>query len=134
MRSMRAQVSTIAVMLLIAGAGAYGQRKSKDKQAGYDRAARATPVHPAIVYVAADDNASHIAEVLPGHEVVVMERNGDWVRVFANTDEEVSRSQDAPVFGNEAAAVPVSGWMQSPGVVSGCGRLPVHGYLSHRAH
>ena len=28
------------------------------------------------------------------------------------------RSQDAPVFGHEAAAVPISGWMQAPGVVS----------------
>jgi len=43
-------------------------------------------VHPAIVYVAEDDTAQHIAEVLPGHEVVVIERNGAWVRVFANTD------------------------------------------------
>ena len=38
--------------------------------------------------------------------------------MFANTDEETSRSQDAPVFGHEAAEVPVSGWMQAAGVVS----------------
>jgi outer membrane protein assembly factor BamD (BamD/ComL family) len=49
---------------------------------------------------------------------VITEKNGPWLRVFANTDEETSRSQDAPVFGHEAAAVPVSGWMQAAGVVS----------------
>jgi outer membrane protein assembly factor BamD (BamD/ComL family) len=47
-----------------------------------------------------------------------VEKNGPWLRVFANTDEETSRSQDAPVFGHEAAAVPVSGWMPAAGVVS----------------
>jgi outer membrane protein assembly factor BamD (BamD/ComL family) len=49
---------------------------------------------------------------------VIGERNGPWVRVFANTDEQISKSQDAPVFGHEAAAVPIAGWMQAPGVVS----------------
>ena len=38
--------------------------------------------------------------------------------LFANTDEEISQSQDAPVFGQEAAAPPVSGWMAAAGVVS----------------
>ncbi len=50
--------------------------------------------------------------------MVIGENNGPWVRVFANTDEEISKSQDAPVFGHEAAAVPIAGWMQAPGVVS----------------
>jgi outer membrane protein assembly factor BamD (BamD/ComL family) len=59
-----------------------------------------------------------LAEISPGREMVIVERNGPWVRVFANTDEQISKSQDAPVFGNEAGAVPVSGWMQAPGVVS----------------
>ena len=59
-----------------------------------------------------------MAEISPGREMVIVERNGPWLRVFANTDEEISKSQDAPVFGHDAAAVPISGWMQAAGVVS----------------
>jgi hypothetical protein len=50
--------------------------------------------------------------------MVIVERNGPWVRVFANTDEEISKSQDAPVFGHEAAAVPGFRLDAGPGVVS----------------
>ena len=91
MRPMRMRSALLFGLLMIAiaasgAAAALAQKNPKDTRSGYDRSARATLVHPAIVYVAADDNAQHISEVLPGHEVVVIERNGAWVRVFANTD------------------------------------------------
>ena len=70
------------------------------------------------LYVSPDTSSSRMAEIAPGREMVIVERNGQWLRVFANTDEEISRSQDAPVFGHDAAAVPISGWMQPAGVVS----------------
>jgi hypothetical protein len=79
---------------------------------------KATVIRNTNLYVAPDPSSSRLAEVSPGREMVVLEKNGPWLRVFANTDEETSRSQDAPVFGHEAAAVPVSGWMQAAGVVS----------------
>ena len=63
----------------------WGRRTRKDK-AGYDRAARATVLHAANVYVTADADAQKISLVTPGHEVVVIERSGPWVKVFANTD------------------------------------------------
>ncbi len=65
------------------------------------------------LYVSPDTSSSRMAEIAPGREMVIVERNGQWLRVFANTDEEISRSQDAPVFGHDAAAVPISGWMQA---------------------
>ncbi len=79
---------------------------------------KATVIRNTNLYVAPDTTSSRLAEISPGREMVIVERNGPWVRVFANTDEQISKSQDAPVFGHEAAAVPVSGWMQAPGVVS----------------
>jgi hypothetical protein len=79
---------------------------------------KATVIRNTNLYVAPDPSSSRLAEVTPGREMVVLEKNGPWLRVFANTDEETSRAQDAPVFGHEAAEVPVSGWMQAAGVVS----------------
>jgi len=104
----------VSVLLLAAQA----QKKSKDNLSGYDRSARATLIHPAIVYVAADDDASHVAEVGTGHEVVVMERNGAWVRVFANTDAGDDRDEgDKPEF-SEDAPPPESGWIRNKGIVT----------------
>jgi len=79
---------------------------------------KATVIRNTNLYVAPDTSSDRLAEITPGREMVIGERNGPWVRVFANTDEETSKSQDAPVFGHEAAAVPVAGWMQAAGVVS----------------
>jgi outer membrane protein assembly factor BamD (BamD/ComL family) len=119
MTAMRMQISAVVVLLLLAASAAYAQKKPKDKMAGYDRAARATLVHPAIVYVSANNDAQHIAEVGPGHEVVVIERNGAWVKVFANTDaadEQDDRSQ--PEFSTDDAPTPASGWIRDKGIVT----------------
>jgi outer membrane protein assembly factor BamD (BamD/ComL family) len=79
---------------------------------------KATVFRDTNLYVDPDLSSSRMAEISPGREMVIVERNGPWVRVFANTDEQISKSQDAPVFGHDAAAVPISGWMQAPGVIS----------------
>jgi outer membrane protein assembly factor BamD (BamD/ComL family) len=120
---MRMQISAIAVAILVAAGSvmmAHAQKKkSKDPLAGYDRAARATMVHPAIVYVSADDNAQHIAEVGPGHEVVVIERNGAWVRVFANTDAADDQDEAGqPEFSTDDTVTPASGWIRDKGIVA----------------
>ena len=79
---------------------------------------KATVINDTTLYVAADTNSSHMAEISAGREMVVVEHNGPWARVFANTDAETSHEQDAPVFGSEAAATPISGWMEAKNVVS----------------
>jgi len=95
------------------------QKKPTGTLPGYDRAARATVVHPAIVYVSPDDNAQHISEVTPGHEVVVIERNGAWVRVFANTDTPDEQADDVkPEFGADEIVTPASGWIHDKGIVT----------------
>jgi hypothetical protein len=106
------------VLVLTAAASLHAQKKSKDKMAGYDRAARATLIHPAIVFGAADDNAQHVAQVDPGHEVVVTQHNGGWVRVFANTDTpDETGERDTPEFSADDAP-PESGWIKDKGIVT----------------
>jgi hypothetical protein len=106
------------IAMLIACSAAHAQKKGKDNLSGYDRSAKATLVHPAIVYVAADDTSNHVAEVGPGHEVVVTEHSGSWVRVFSNTDAgEDADEADKPEFGEETAP-PESGWIKDKGIVT----------------
>jgi outer membrane protein assembly factor BamD (BamD/ComL family) len=112
-------LKTYAALILLLPLPATAQKKDKDKS-GYDRSARATVLHQAIVYVTADADAQHISLVTPGHEVVVVERNGPWVRVFANTDiEDKTDESDNPAFGgDEENVTPASGWIRDKGVVS----------------
>lgn len=88
-------------------------RKSPTK---YDISARATVVHDTQVYVDPNEDSQKVTVVAPGHEIVVTERNGQWLRVFANTDTEQT-SDDVPVFGQENAPQPVSGWIKDKGIV-----------------
>jgi outer membrane protein assembly factor BamD (BamD/ComL family) len=113
-------IGVVAGLLVAVGSGVgSAQKKSKDAMSGYDRSARATLVHPAIVYITADDNAGHIAEVGPGHEVVVIEHNGAWVRVFANTDTpDTEDGADQPEFSANDAPTPESGWIRDKGIVT----------------
>ncbi len=119
MRRMRSAAGILAMLLATSSiAMARAQKKPQDNLSGYDRAARATLVHPAIVYVAPGDDAQHVAEVLPGHEVVVVERSGAWVRVFANTDTPDAQSDaDTPQFAPDAPT-PQSGWIKDKGIVT----------------
>jgi hypothetical protein len=112
--SLRTQVAlSIALLPLTALA------QKKDNLSGYDRSARATVLHDAIVYVTADADAQRISLVTPGHEVVVVERNGPWVRVFANTDIADKTDDDQkPEFAEDDNVTPASGWIRDKGVVS----------------
>jgi hypothetical protein len=117
---MRALMIALLLLTLASSlATAHAQKKAKDNRSGYDRSARATLVHPAIVYVTPSDDAEHIAEVAPGHEVVVIERNGSWVRVFANTDTADKQSEDdQPEFNTDPTVTPASGWIRDKGIVT----------------
>ena len=108
----------LSLCLSAAAAGAV-DKKDKDNKSGYDRSARATLLHDATVYVSADAGAQHISLVTPGHEVVVVDRNGPWVRVFANIDVgDKTDDSDNPDFGVEDNVVPASGWIRDKGLVA----------------
>ncbi len=78
---------------------------------------RATALRLATLYIAPDTASQHVDRVQEGRELVVAETSGAWIRVFANTDQEEVDERDAPVFGQETAPPPVSGWMQAKGVI-----------------
>ncbi len=50
--------------------------------------------------------------------MVVAEKSGPWMRVYANTDiEEMQQTKDTPVLGSDDTPPPISGWMQAKGIV-----------------
>ena len=106
----------VVALVCVTGAG-MAQRKAKDDRSGYDRAARATLIHDAIVYVSGDEGSQKLSEVEAGHEVVVMDRSGAWVKVFANTDTPDQRD-DQPEFAEAAERAPESGWIKDKGVIT----------------
>ena len=73
-------MSWVGVAVLLGAGVVWGQTKAQKQAAGYDRTARATVLHQANVYVSADANSQRISLVTPGHEVVVIQRSGPWVR------------------------------------------------------
>src|SRR3984885_6391554 len=108
-----------AALPLLAGIS-WGQNRAQKRAEQYDKAARAIVLHDANVYVAADADAQKLSLVTPGHEVVVIERNGPWVKVFANTDIQDDANEDdrnKPEFGDDANVTPASGWIRDKGIV-----------------
>jgi len=77
----------------------------------------ATIVREGELYSNADDSSDRIADILPGRELVVVERNGKWLRVFANTDAPDTREADRPMLAPENEAQPISGWLIDKGIV-----------------
>ena len=93
------------------------QKKTKDTRSGYDRSAKATILHDAVVYVAPDATGQKLTEILPGHEMVIVEHNGPWVKVFANTDGPDQQDDSEPLF-KEDGPEPDSGWLKDKGIVT----------------
>ena len=119
-RSSRSLVVSLAASLLLLGSAASGQTRAQKQAQNYDKAARATLLHDANVYVAADVDAQKVSLVTPGHEVVIVERNGPWVKVFANTDINDDADEDdrnKPEFSEDANVTPASGWIRDKGVL-----------------
>jgi hypothetical protein len=78
---------------------------------------RATVLRITPLYVSADTGSQRIDKVQIGREMVVAEKNGNWMRVYANTDIQEDKSRDAPEMGGDEAPPPISGWIQAKGVV-----------------
>jgi hypothetical protein len=81
-------------------------------------ATRATVLKIADVYVAPDAESQKVSVVTPGHEVLIVERSGPWVKVFANTDVEEEKGEDEPEFSTDAAVLPRAGWIRNKGLVT----------------
>ncbi len=81
-------------------------------------ARKATVLRPTPIYVQGDAASGKLGTITPGREIVILERSSHWLRVYANTDIETVREQDVPVFSNDQASPPISGWLEDRGLVS----------------
>jgi hypothetical protein len=106
----------IALSLLCATIPALAQKKPQQLEKPL-AGPRATALRITILYVAPDPASQKVDRVQIGREMVVAEKNGPWLRVYANTDIEELRGKDAPMFDAHDTPPPVSGWMESKGIV-----------------
>jgi hypothetical protein len=92
-------------------------QKKKDQMQKPLAGPRATALRVSWLYVSADTQAQKVGRVQIGREMVVAEKSGDWLRVYANTDVEEEHTSDAPIYDTTEVPPPISGWMQAKGVV-----------------
>ncbi len=78
---------------------------------------RATVLRITNLYISPDAGAQRVDKVQIGREMVVAEKSGPWMRVYANTDIEEERSKDTPEFGSDETPPPISGWIEAKGIV-----------------
>src|SRR5580698_6089590 len=95
MRNLR--ISLSAVLLMAAVAGASAQKRMPQEQMPKN-GPKATLVRVANLYAQPDEAGDRVAQITPGREMVVVERSGHWLRVFANIDAPESRTADQPVM------------------------------------
>jgi len=108
--------ASLSLALLCATLPAYAQKKPQQQEKPL-AGPRATPLRITILYVAPDISSQKVDRIQIGREMVVAEKNGPWLRVYANTDVEEAQGKDAPIFETDKTAPPVSGWMESKGIV-----------------
>ena len=92
-------------------------QKRKDQMQKPIAGPRAAALRVSWLYVSANLGAQKVGRVQIGREMVVAEKSGDWLRVYANTDIEEEHTSDAPIFDTADTPPPISGWMQAKGVV-----------------
>jgi hypothetical protein len=109
-------VGALSLSLLLCALPMSAQKK-KDQMEKPLAGPRATALRVSWLYVSADLQAQKVGRVQIGREMVVAEKSGDWLRVYANTDIAEEHSSDAPIFDTAETPPPISGWMQAKGVV-----------------
>ncbi len=77
-----------------------------------DHAPHATVIRPTTLYLNPDTGSDKLTRVTPGRELTILERSNHWLRVETNTDEEMVRREDQPVFSNNPTEHPYSGWIE----------------------
>ena len=103
--------------LLVLCALPLAAQKKKDQIQKPLAGPRGTALRVTWLYVSASLEAQKVDRVQPGRELVVAERSGDWLRVYANTDIEEEHTADQPIFDTAEVTPPISGWMPAKGVV-----------------
>lgn len=115
-RTLAFRMVALGVVLACALPAALADKKPPEPQKPV-AGPRAAALRVTWLYVSPDLGAQKVDRVQIGREMVVAEKSGPWLRVYANTDIQEVSERDAPIFGREEAPPPVSGWMQAKGVV-----------------
>jgi outer membrane protein assembly factor BamD (BamD/ComL family) len=118
MRNRSRPFRSLPSLLVLLAIGCWARPALADKRPLKQAGTLATAIRETQLFVSADSSSEKLANVTPGRELVIVEKSGEWLRVFANTDVEESHAQDAPIFGQEAAPPPLSGWMTAKGVIA----------------
>jgi hypothetical protein len=111
--AMRNQISLLIFLVVSALAAQAQMPKLEIPKNG----PRATLVREANLYVQPDESADRVSIIMPGREMVIVERSGKWLRVFANVDAPESRQSDMPMMEQDQEVTPLSGWMVDKGVI-----------------
>jgi hypothetical protein len=109
---------TFALLLLCAAAPACAQKKKGPQLEKPLAGPRATALQVTWLYVDPDKGSQKVDRVQIGREMVMAEKSGPWMRVYANTDiEEIQQTKDTPVLGSDDTPPPISGWIEAKGIV-----------------
>src|ERR1039458_8678200 len=90
----------LALALLCAALPALADKKPQQQEKPM-AGPRATPLRVTWLYVGPDRTSQKVDRVQIGREMVVAERSGPWLRVYANTDLQEARQKDAPLVGTD---------------------------------
>ncbi len=107
----------IAAGLLLSVSLAVAADKKKDQLVKPLAGPRATALRVTWLYISPDKTAQKVDRVQIGREMVVAEKSGPWMRVYANTDIVEEHSSDQPIFGANETPPPISGWLEAKGIV-----------------
>jgi outer membrane protein assembly factor BamD (BamD/ComL family) len=112
---MNRRTAAFALLLACTALPSLAQKKSQivKPMAG----PRATVLRITSLYVSPDLSAQRVDRVQIGREMVVAEKSGPWMSVYANTDVEEQHGDDTPMIGGDDTPPPISGWLQAKGVV-----------------
>jgi len=107
----------VLALALACALPALASDKKKDQLVKPMAGPRATALRVTWLYIAPDPGSQKVDRVQIGRELVVAEKSGPWLRVYANTDTQETHDKDAPIYGRDEIPPPISGWMESRGVV-----------------
>jgi hypothetical protein len=108
----------IGVAIVCAALPLSAQKKKGDQLQKPMAGPRATALRITWLYVGPDTGSQKVDRVQIGREMVVAERSGPWMRVYANTDiEQLREDKDTPILDTDSTPPPISGWVQGKGIV-----------------
>ena len=111
------RIGILSLAVACAAVFLQGEKEKKDQLVKPMAGPRATALQVTWLFVTPDLSGQKVDRVQIGREMVVAEKSGPWMRVYANTDIEEEHRSDEPLFGTTETPPPISGWIQAKGVV-----------------